>query len=141
MLPEEHGEEHGEEEHGEAVGAAVGASVSDALCSGAVSKHTVSNHTVADPLWWHCASPYGLRGDHGIDEAAIAEHAYRFLSWLMERVNPNPNPNPDPKPTPNRWPAARFESISKCTYPFLRWRMERVAFSGIRALSRPPLPA
>ena len=39
---------------------------------------------VDDPLWWHCASPYG--GDGGcVDEAMIGEHAYRFLCWLMAR--------------------------------------------------------
>ena len=38
-----------------------------------------------DPLWWQCASPFGLCGPHGVDEAAIAESAYQFLLWLMAR--------------------------------------------------------
>ena len=41
--------------------------------------------TIHDPLWWHCRSPFGCGGENGIDEAAIAEHAYRFLQWLMLR--------------------------------------------------------
>jgi broad specificity phosphatase PhoE len=40
---------------------------------------------IDDPLWWYCKSPFGLGGAQGIDEAAIAEHAYRFLQWLMAR--------------------------------------------------------
>ena len=40
---------------------------------------------IDDPLWWTCQSPFRPSSDHGIDEAAIAEHAYRFLQWLMAR--------------------------------------------------------
>ena len=48
---------------------------------------------VDDPLWWHCVSPFGAAAaggedSSGIDEAAIAEHAYRFLTWLMARPEP-----------------------------------------------------
>ena len=48
-----------------------------------------STGPVHDPLWWHCASPFGHRdGARGIDEAGIVEHAYRFLEWLMARPEP-----------------------------------------------------
>lgn len=43
------------------------------------------SHAVTDPIWWHCASPLGRRGEHGIDEAAIAAHSYQFLEWVMAR--------------------------------------------------------
>lgn len=46
-----------------------------------------SSSAIEDPLWWHCVSPFATHesGTHGIDEAAIAEHAHRFLTWLMAR--------------------------------------------------------
>ena len=43
---------------------------------------------IDDPLWHHCASPFGLGGADGVDEAGIAEHAHRFLAWLMARPEP-----------------------------------------------------
>jgi len=39
---------------------------------------------IDDPLWWHCTSPFG-HCEGGIHEAAIVEHAYQFLCWLMSR--------------------------------------------------------
>ena len=47
-----------------------------------------STALIEDPLWWSCESPFfapGGGGGRGIDEAAIAEHAHRFLQWLMAR--------------------------------------------------------
>ena len=45
--------------------------------------------SIDDPLWWHCTSPFGDGGGaHGINEAAIVEHAYRFVEWLMARPEP-----------------------------------------------------
>ena len=40
---------------------------------------------IDDPLWEHCVSPFGVGSAGGMDEAAIAEHAHRFLAWLMAR--------------------------------------------------------
>lgn len=55
------------------------------------ARSTPQNATAAasgglsdDPLWWLCASPLG-RCEEGLNEAAMVEHAYGFLCWLMAR--------------------------------------------------------
>lgn len=37
-----------------------------------------------DPLWWHCASPFGACRA-GETDAALSERAWRFLCWLMSQ--------------------------------------------------------
>lgn len=37
-----------------------------------------------DPLWWHCASPFGV-GANGLDETAAVDAAFHFLCWLFDR--------------------------------------------------------
>lgn len=53
--------------------------------SNGVAAAVDESAAVDDPLWWHCSSPFGHVGPRGVDEAAIGEHAYRFLEWLMGR--------------------------------------------------------
>lgn len=40
--------------------------------------------TRGDPLWWHCGSPFGACED-GVQEAAMVEHAWQLMCWLMSR--------------------------------------------------------
>ena len=47
-------------------------------------SHIPGEGPVHDPLWCFSASPYGW-SPRGHDEALVAEHAYAFLWWLMDR--------------------------------------------------------
>jgi len=37
-----------------------------------------------DPIWWHCASPFGP-SQKGECDAALSERAWQFLCWVMAR--------------------------------------------------------
>eukprot|EP00418_Pyrodinium_bahamense_P006956 CAMPEP_0179024724 /NCGR_PEP_ID=MMETSP0796-20121207/7600_1 /TAXON_ID=73915 /ORGANISM="Pyrodinium bahamense, Strain pbaha01" /LENGTH=348 /DNA_ID=CAMNT_0020720689 /DNA_START=55 /DNA_END=1101 /DNA_ORIENTATION=- len=39
---------------------------------------------IGDPMWWHCGSAFG-GCEGGVHEAAMVEHAWGFLRWLMAR--------------------------------------------------------
>lgn len=53
------------------------------------TSYDESSGRVDDPLWWYCASPFGLcHESRGVDEAVIVEHAWRFLTWIMSRPEP-----------------------------------------------------
>mmetsp|Transcript_31657 Transcript_31657/g.73928 ORF Transcript_31657/g.73928 Transcript_31657/m.73928 type:complete len:322 (+) Transcript_31657:61-1026(+) len=45
----------------------------------------LGSETLDDPLWFLSASPYGHCED-GLSEAAHAEHAFRFMTWVFRRT-------------------------------------------------------